>query len=250
MTVRTQMESGEQLLGTFVQLRDPTAAEFGGRLGLDFLCIEAEHSGHSTVSVQSMVSAAALAPAPALVRVAGGDPIVISAALDAGAEGIIVPRIDTAAQAAAVAAWARYPPKGGRGLGPGRAAGFGATIPQYLARANRELLVAIQVETAAAVDNLDALLAVDGIDMIFVGPGDLACSLGIADMGGPEMQEIVASVLTRTAAAGRLRGVFAPTAAHARAWRESGAELVILGSDLSWLAAGVSGAVAAARDAG
>jgi 4-hydroxy-2-oxoheptanedioate aldolase len=247
-SIRRRMEGGEQLLGAFVQLRDTTAAEFIGGLGLDFMCLEAEHSGFTTTAIQAMVAAAGLTATPALVRVPGADPIAIAAALDAGAAGIIVPRVDTAEQAAAVVQATRYPPFGQRGLGPSRASGFGVRIPEYLARANDDLLLAIQVETAAAVDNLDALLAVDGIDMMFVGPGDLSCSLGIADMGGAEMRRIVGGLLDRTAAAGHLRGVFAGAPDGARGWRQVGAELVILGSDLMWLAAGITEAAAIARD--
>ncbi|MBS1880544.1 MAG: 4-hydroxy-2-oxovalerate aldolase, partial [Actinobacteria bacterium] len=180
-TPRGRMLGGEALTGTFVQSHDPGQCEFLGRLGFDLLCVEAEHSAMGVESVQGLVAAAALAPTAALVRVAGNEPIAIAAALDAGAAGVIVPRVDDAAGAAAAVAATRYPPDGERGLGPSRATGFGADIPAYRARASEDLLLAVQVETGAAVEALDSILDVDGVDMIFVGPGDLGCSLGIDD---------------------------------------------------------------------
>jgi 4-hydroxy-2-oxoheptanedioate aldolase len=157
---------------------------------------------------------------------------------------VIVPRVDDAAGAAGAVAATRYPPIGERGLGPSRATGFGVDIPAYLKRANDDLLLAIQVETGAAVDALDSLLEVDGVDMIFVGPGDLGCSLGIDDPKDPELRRIVESIITRSRDAGRLAGVWAANTADAARWRDAGAELVILGSDLIWLARGVTAALA------
>jgi 4-hydroxy-2-oxoheptanedioate aldolase len=241
---RARMRAGEALTGTFVQSHDPGQCEFLGRLGFDFLAVEGEHSAMGIETVQSLVSAAALAPIPALVRIAGNEPIAIAAALDAGAAGVIVPRVDDPTGAIAAVAATRYPPIGERGLGPSRATGFGVDIPAYLKRANEDLLLAIQVETAAAVAALDSLLEVDGVDMIFVGPGDLGCSLGIEDPTSAVLQGIVESIITQSREHGRMAGVWAANTADAARWRDAGAELVILGSDLIWLARGVQAALA------
>jgi 4-hydroxy-2-oxoheptanedioate aldolase len=241
------MEGGERLVGTFVQGHDPAAMELLGGLGLDLLCVEAEHSAMGPETIRGLVAAAQLGGAPALVRVSGNDATAIAGALDAGAAGIVVPRVDSAAEAVAAVASTRYPPVGSRGLGPGRATAYGGDIPAYLERANADLLLAVQVETRAAVEDLDALLEVDGVDMFFVGPGDLGCSLGIADPRDPELVGTIESILARTAAAGRLTGIFAGDPAAARRWRAAGADLVILGSDFTWLAAGVKGALGELR---
>jgi 4-hydroxy-2-oxoheptanedioate aldolase len=246
--VRERLTAGEQLVGVFMQLRDPAAYEWVGRLGFDVLCIEGEHSGVSIETLQLVAAAAQLTPSAAIARIVGNDPLAIAAALDSGVEGIIVPRVSSAAEAAAAVAAARYPPEGTRGLGPSRATGYGADIPGYLARANDELLLAIQIETADAVASLDDLLAVEGVDLCFVGPGDLACSLGLP-LGGPEARAVVADVIGRTRAAGRLTGVWAGTPADAATWRAAGVDLVILGSDLMWLAAGVQSCLAGLREA-
>lgn len=244
--VRARLEGGAQLLGTFVQIADPAACEVMAKLGFEVLCVEAEHSCLGVETVQRLVLAMASTPAAALVRVAGNDPIAIAAALDAGAEGVLVPRVSTAAEAEAAVAAARFPPVGSRGLGPSRATAYGADIAGHLARANRELLLAVQVETAQALENLHELLAVAEIDLVFVGPGDLACSLGIQDPAAAELADTVASILTRARAAGRLTGVFAGSPADAARWRARGAGLVILGSDLTWLTRGAAAALAAA----
>jgi 4-hydroxy-2-oxoheptanedioate aldolase len=246
-SVRARLSTGEQLLGTFVQLRDPAACELAARCGLDVLVIEAEHSGLGVETIQQLVAATHATAARALVRIAGNDPVLIAAALDAGADGVIVPRVNTAAEARDAVDAARYPPVGHRGLGPSRATGYGADIFGYLGRANDELLVAIQIETREALERLDELLGVPGVDLFFVGPGDLAVSLGIEDPASPELRGAIESVLAGGREAGRLAGVFAASPGIAARWLEAGVELVVLGSDLMWLAAGLGGAVAELR---
>jgi 4-hydroxy-2-oxoheptanedioate aldolase len=246
-SVRARLSRGDQLLGTFVQLRDPASCERAARCGLDVLVMEGEHSGMGVETIQQLVAATQLTAARALVRVAGNDPVLIAAALDAGADGIIVPRVNTVAEARDAVDAARYPPVGHRGLGPSRATAYGDDIFGYLVRANDELLVAIQVETREALENLDELLGVPGVDLFFVGPGDLAVSLGIEDPASPELRNAIESVLAGAREAGRLAGVFAATPVDAARWREAGVELVVLGSDLTWLAAGLGAAVVESR---
>jgi 4-hydroxy-2-oxoheptanedioate aldolase len=246
--VRERLTAGEQLLGVFMQLRDPAAYEWVGRLGFDVLCVEAEHSSMTVETLQTVTAFGELTPSAMIARIIGNDPLAISRALDAGVQGIIVPRVSSAAEAAAAVAAMRYPPAGQRGLGPSRATGYGAEIPGYLARANGDLLLAIQIETREAVEQLDDLLGVEGVDLFFVGPGDLACSLGVP-FGGPEVRAVVADVVERTRAAGRLTGVWSGSPADAAAWRAAGVDLVILGSDLTWLAAGVRACLAELEEA-
>ena len=120
-----------------------------------------------------------------MVRVPGHGPEAIAAALDSGARGVLVPRVSTAAQAAAGGARpSRYPPLGERGVGPGRAAGYGYRIFEYLAGANAEIVVAVQVETAEGLANVDAIAATEGVDVVFVGPGDLSVSIDAMRPGG------------------------------------------------------------------
>lgn len=239
----SRLQAGESLIGTFVASRDPGGCELLGWLGFDVLCIDAEHGAMGIETIERLVSACEHTPCTAIVRVAGNEEVAIATALDAGAAGVLVPRVETAADVERALRAARYPPAGRRGLGPGRAARYGPEIPSYRARANDELLLAVQVETAEAVERLPELLDVEGVDLYFVGPGDLGCSLGIDDPGDPTLRATVASVIERIRAAGRVAGVFAATPADAASWREHGAQLVLLGSDYSLLSRGVAAAL-------
>lgn len=141
------------------------------------LCLDAEHSAFGVADLQGLIRAADVTGTPALVRVPelGQD---IGRVLDWGAAGVVVPRIETVDQAREAVSRVRYPSVGGRGAGPGRATRYGANMGQYLATANDDVLLVLQIETAAGVADAEEIAAVEGIDVIFVGPGDLAVSLG------------------------------------------------------------------------
>lgn len=235
VTLREHLRA-RAVLGTFVQTPHPVTAEFLSGFGLDFLCIDAEHAAMGVETVQALVAAAA--PVAALVRVAENGAAHVGAALDSGAAGVLVPRVSSGAEAAAAVRFARYPPLGERGAGPGRAGGYGRSLDEYLGRANEQLVVAVQVETRAALDRLDEILAVAGVDVVFFGPGDLALSLGVP-LGGEKVYEAVESGFARALAAGRTVGAHANGAVDAAHWLARGARLLTLGSDLTFLAAGL-----------
>ena len=201
---------------------------------LDFVCVETEHSPLGRESVHAVLGAARAAGRPALVRVAENATVPIASALDDGAAGVIVPRVDSAAEAEAAVAAARFPPAGRRGIGPGRAGGYGRTVPDHFARSNDEVLVAVQIESAAALAEAPAIAQVDGLDLLFVGPGDLAASLGV-----PFGDARVAEAARAVPAAGKPAGIWAPSPAAALEWFEAGFQLVIVGSDLALLAEGL-----------
>jgi len=248
-SLREQLGAGRSVVGCFVQIPHPLVCELLADIepGLDYLCVEGEHSGMNPETVQGLVATASLAGSPALVRVADNTPALIAGALDAGAAGVIVPRIDSGAEAAAAVRSTRYPPLGERGVGPGRAAGYGLAIGDYLARANDEILLAVQVETRAAVERLDEILSVEGVDVVFVGPGDLAVSMGLPLGSGGMLAATIDDVLARSAAAGRATGIYSVTAEGARPWIERAIPLVLFGSDIGFLAGGARAALAALR---
>ena len=132
--LRARIEAGEPLVGTFLQSPSVAGAELVSGLGVDFVCVEGEHSGLGREQVQGLVAAAAVAATPALVRVSANAAVEIAAALDAGAAGVIVPRVDSAVEAAAAVRAARYPPAGTRGIGPSRATGYGRSCPSISPR--------------------------------------------------------------------------------------------------------------------
>jgi 4-hydroxy-2-oxoheptanedioate aldolase len=248
MNLRTSLERGDRLVGTFLQVPSTVTAELVGALGVDFVCVEAEHSALGRETVQALVGAASSAGTPALVRVADNATVEIAGALDAGAAGVIVPRVDSAGEAAAVVRAARFPPLGARGIGPGRAAGFGRSVPDYFARANLDTAIGAQIESRAAVSDAAAIAQVEGLDFVFVGPGDLAASMGVP-FGDERVADTVRGVLEVARAAGRPAGVWAPSAAVARVWLDAGFQLVIVGSDLTFVADGVERLVAELADA-
>ncbi len=159
------------VVGTFIRTPHPVVCEFLAGMGLGMLCLEAEHSAMGAGTVQSLVAACERGGAEALVRIcADNDWTCVAGALDAGASGIICPRISTAAEAKTLINASLYPPVGERGIGPGRVTAYGYNAgPDYRARANARNLIAVQVETKAAVKNLDAILGVKGLDMVFDG---------------------------------------------------------------------------------
>ena len=199
--LRARLEHGDQLAGVFLQSPSPVSAEVVAALGLDFVCIETEHSPLGRETVHAVIGAARSGGTPALVRVADNAVIPIVSALDDGAAGVIVPRVDSAEEARGVVAAARFPPLGRRGVGPGRAAGYGRSVPEYFARANAEAVVAVQIESRAAVEDAGRIAAVDGIDLVFVGPGDLAVSLGV-EFGDERVTEAALAVVAAARAAG------------------------------------------------
>ena len=241
--MRGRLHCGPPLLGIFVQTPSGVVAELISGLGVDFVCVEAEHSAMGRETVQALVAAAGC---PAFVRVAQNASVEIAAALDAGAAGVIVPRVDSADEAAAAVAAARYPPEGVRGLGPGRATGYGRTIADYFGRANGEIAVGVQIESVAAVEHVEEIVRVEGIDFIFIGPGDLTVSLGVP-FGDARVAEAVDGVIAVATAVGLPVGIWTPTAVQAAGWFGRGVQLVILGSDLAFLGGAVEQAVADAR---
>ncbi len=236
--LKDRLLAGDVLVGTFLQTPHPAVAEFAAGLGFDFLCLEGEHSAMDLATVQNLVRAGNAGGAPMLVRVAQNEWVHIAAALDAGAEGVICPRVNDGVEARSLVSACRYPPAGDRGIGPGRATGYGPDSgEQYRVAANRRIVVGAQVETRGAVERLDSILAVDGLDLVFVGPADLSSCLGLPP-GSPGLDQTIRGILEKTRAAGKVAGIWAGSDTLAVQWMDSGAQLVLLASDLIFLARG------------
>ena len=241
---------GKPVVGTFGAIPHPVAAEVICGSGIDFLCLDWEHAQMSRETIESLVRAADVRGTPTIVRVPGHAPESVAAALDSGASGVLVPRVSTAAQAFAAVEAARFPPLGKRGVGPGRAAGYGYRIPDYLERANAELVVAVQIETAEGLANAAAIAAVEGVDIVFVGPGDLSVSI---DALGPNDAErlghAIETILAAARAGGKVAGLFCGKPADVGRWVAKGATFFILASDTMFLGLGAAEGVSAARSA-
>lgn len=238
----------KRLIGTFAAIPHPVAIEVVAAAGPDFICIDSEHSQIGRELIENLIRAADVHRVPALVRVPGHAPESIAGVLDAGASGVLVPRVSTAAHARAAVAATRYPPVGERGVGPGRAAGYGYRIPDYLKSANDSLVLAIQIETAEGLGNVEEIVAVEGIDVIFIGPGDLSVSINALGPEGASRLEAAIMTITQAAQkAGKTVGIFRPSPDDVAKWSQAGISFYILASDTMFLGASLAAGVNAAR---
>ncbi|MEM0129501.1 MAG: aldolase/citrate lyase family protein [Thermoplasmata archaeon] len=205
-------------------------------LPFDWLVIDTEHSPVDPERVAAMVALLRAAGPSPLVRVGGLDPHAIKRALDAGAEGIVVPLVDRPEEAGQAVAFAKYPPQGIRGAAATAASRYGRDLPRSLRHANDETLVAVQIETAGGLAHADEIAAVPGVDVLFVGPQDLAMGLGEVDRrSGPVVREAMARVVRACEAHGKVPGTMAIDRAERDAAVALGFRFVSLASDLRFL---------------
>ncbi len=235
-TLRTRLRDDAPLIGSFVETPHRAIAQVMGAIGFDVLVPDGEHAAFSPRDIEEVIVGADLAGVPSLVRVPSTAPSTIGHALDSGAAGVLVPLVNTAEAAPTAAQLTRYPPEGRRGAGPGRATLYGLEREEAIANAREETVVAIQIETGTAVENLDAILQVEGVDLVFVGPNDLSHSLGRPPEN--ELRAVIDEVLAKAEAAGRMTGILAPTPELCARYREAGCSLLVTGTDLGALAGG------------
>ena len=226
--------ASEAVVGTFQIIAGPTVTEVLAVSGAEVIVADAEHAAFDFPILEQLVRAGEYRGASVVIRVPGiGSDL--SRALDTGAAGVIVPRVESAAEAAEIVRATRFPPIGARGIGPARATVYGLDIPTYRAAANDDLLVVAMIETRAGLDAVDEIVAVEGIDLIMVGPADLASSLGTT-VGSPEHTDAVTHILEKALAAGRQVGIHCADAAEAERFRDRGVRLLLIGTDVSFLA--------------
>ncbi|MEV0626627.1 HpcH/HpaI aldolase family protein [Nonomuraea wenchangensis] len=228
------------LIGMWVCSGSPLVAEICAGSGLDWLLIDAEHSPNGPESLLAQLQAVHGYPVTPLVRPPAGDPVVIKQYLDLGVQNLLIPMVDTAEQAAAMVRAVEYPPHGIRGVGSALArASRWNRVPDYLRTARTTLSLHVQIESAEAVENVEAIAATPGVDGVFVGPADLAASLGV--LGEQDHPEVVAAVehcLRAAKAAGVKVGLNAFAPVLARRYLAVGADFVLVGADVQLLARG------------
>jgi 2-keto-3-deoxy-L-rhamnonate aldolase RhmA len=245
---RHRLRARDLLVGTWVKTPSPVVCEVLAGTGLDLLTLDAEHAPFGRMELDACLAICRASRVPALVRVPSADPAQILNALDGGACGVVVPHVDSVAAALAAVRACHYGP-GGRGFSGGtRGAGFGGrSLATQLTHARVETSVILQVEDAAALEVIDGIVAVDGVDALFVGRVDLTVSMGCARTDDPAVVDAVAAVCDAAARAGVAVGMFVADPAEARQWIPRGASLFILGSDQGFLAAGARALVQAVR---
>jgi 2-keto-3-deoxy-L-rhamnonate aldolase RhmA len=244
MSLRDRLRAGEPTLGTFLNLGSPLAAEACAMAGFDWLLIDLEHGVGEDALVGQLLAAAAHG-VPALVRVESAERIRAGRALDAGADGVMFPRIDTPEQAYAALTHLRYPPEGDRGVATyNRACGFGLR-PDALETANDTVVGVIQIESVSALEHVEEIARQPGVDVLFVGPRDLSHALGVPGrVGAPEFRAALERVLEAARAAGVTAGVLAGGREAAEGYVAQGFGFVGVGSDSSFVASAARSAAA------
>jgi 2-keto-3-deoxy-L-rhamnonate aldolase RhmA len=235
---RARLKRGEPLYGTMVTLASAASAEVLAAAGFDWLFIDGEHGPLETRELAEILQAVSHRTA-CIVRVPEAAEVPIKRALDLGAHGIIVPQVNTREQAERVVRFARYAPDGARGVGLARAHGYGARFREYLRDANDAIAVIVQAEHATAVDNIEEIVRVPGVDAVLLGPYDLSASLG--KMGQVDDTQVVAAIrrVTDVCRAARMPlGYFGVTAAAVRPYLEQGYTLIVAGVDTLYLGQG------------
>jgi 4-hydroxy-2-oxoheptanedioate aldolase len=246
---KTALAEKRPQIGLWTGLANTTTAEICASAGFDWLVLDGEHSPNDLRTVLVQAQAVAAYPAThAVARIPMGHghmgQALIKQYLDIGVQTLLVPMVDTAEQATEIVSCMRYPPQGVRGIGGARASRWGRYL-DYPQAANGQVCLLVQVETREALDNLEAIARVDGVDGVFIGPGDLAASFGhIGNPGHPEVQAAIEDAIRRILACGKAPGILTPDNALARRYLELGAVFVAVGMDHNVLSRGLAQLVA------
>lgn len=249
--LRERIHRDELLVGTFLNLGAPVAVELAGRAGLDWLLIDLEHGGGTEAGLLPQLYAAAATPTTALVRVESSARLRLGRALDLGAAGIMVPRLETVAEVREAVSFLRWPPDGVRGVALStRGAGLG-TLGHGDVRGHNEMLtLVVQVENPSIVASAPEVAAIDGVDVLFVGPTDLSHSLGIPGrFDHPDYRAALQRVVEASRSAGKEAGILIRRPDELAHYVELGFRFIGIGSDGAYVADGATAAAAAARAA-
>ena len=248
--VKHKLKNGQKTIGGFLQTLSPVAAEIMAQAGFDWLIVDLEHSPGDFANLQAQLQAMNGSGVVPFARAPWNDMVAIKRILDTGVMGVLVPYVNTREEAEAAVAACKYPPQGVRGVaGSPRAAGYTGNTMPYLNSANDETIVMIAVETMEAVGNLDGILEVEGLDGIFIGPVDLASSMGyLGDPGQAEVQETIARIESKVFASDKFLGTLAATWDKANACFEKGYQWMVVMQDGATLVGASRQAVSRFRD--
>lgn len=250
-TIRKRLAAGECVFGTFLKIPASAPVELVGYAGFDFCVIDLEHSSLDFERAEDMVRVAQGAGVAPIIRTYDGQPSTLVRALDTGCDGILVPNLATRAEAEMVVRGARFHPLGQRGMDPHARSARYRMIPKevYFAEADDWTLLGVQIEGVMGVENLDAILEVEGTDLIFVGPYDLSQSLGVpGQINAPEVRDKVKQIVAQSGARGKAVGIYADTVEEARFWRDLGILFVAINVDVYIFLRACQDMVAAVRD--
>ncbi len=248
--LKQKMLRGERTTNGWLALGSTYSAELMGHAGFDSVTVDCQHGMFDFTQMLPMLQALSATPSTPIVRAPWNDPAIIMHALDAGAYGIICPMINNADEAAKLVQACRYAPKGARSYGPARGLLYGGA--DYFDHANDEIVVFAMIETRDGIANVDAILATEGIDGVYIGPNDLALCLGAkpgSDLTDARVIETIAHILNRARAHHKFIGIFCANGEVGATRRQQGFDLVTLGHEGSLLAQAAKASVAAALKA-
>lgn len=238
--LKKRLKQGATLHGCWLSLGSSLTAEIVGRAGFDWVLIDLEHGAGSEKDVLHQLQALEHTPAAAIVRIESAQRQRIHRILDLGAEGIMVPRISNAAEAAAVASGLHYPPHGSRGVAKMvRATGFGQNFPEYYKTGMENILGVVQIETAEVLHHLDAVAAVEGIDVLFIGPSDLSMELGIfGQFDHPLFKDALKATVNAAEKAGKAAGILIANPDDYPTYHDMGIKVIACGADGTFVSQG------------
>lgn len=233
---KAAIKAGQRQIGIWCSIPDPANVELLSNCGYDWILLDAEHTPMDSTDLMPLLRAAAPYPITAIVRPGWNDAVDIKRLLDGGAQTLLIPYVQSADEARAAVAAVRYPPLGMRGVsGLSRASLYGA-IPDYATRAHEEICLLIQLETLEALEHLDEIVTIDGIDGVFIGPADLAASMGhLGDTAHPEVRAKIVETIQRLTAAGMPAGFLSANQDLARAAADAGAVFVAVDIDTAMM---------------
>lgn len=242
--LKKRLSAGETAIGHWAGSGSPALVELAGHLPYDWILIDCEHGVGSYETLSDQLRALNGSEATSIVRVpTGQDASIFKRVLDAGVEGVLVPQIKTPDEVKAIVSACRYPPEGERGIAGGRAHKYGLDFADTLKRSNDEILVLVQIETQEALDDLESILAVPGLDGVLIGPADLSAALGVTlDLEADIFCQAVEKVLACAKDAGLPAGFYCSTPADARARLNQGFQFVNISNDMSLIARAMSNA--------
>lgn len=232
------LKDGRAQIGLWQALASPYTAEICAGAGYDWLLLDAEHAPNDIPLLVAQLQALKGTASHAVIRPPVGETWIVKQLLDIGAQTLLIPMIETRAQAEAMVRAVRYPPHGVRGVGAAlaRASAFNR-IPDYLQTANDEICLLVQVESRAALAALDDIASTDGVDGVFIGPSDLAADMGhLGKPGAPEVQAAVEGALATIQSHGKAAGILIGDLALAKRYQTLGASFVAIGNDVTLLA--------------
>lgn len=230
------LAAGRKQVGLWVALGHPVCAELAAAGGFDWLLIDGEHGVNDVASIMSQLQAVAPYRSHAMVRVPVGDAVTLKRHLDIGAQSLLVPMVDTPQQAHELVEATRYAPAGVRGIATMTRAARWSRVPDYLARAREEIMLIPQIETVKGFDNVDGIAGTDGVDAVFIGPADLAASMGYPGKAGhPEVLGAIDHAFARIKSAGKPAGILTVDETQARKYLQQGFDFVAVGVDVIML---------------